>query len=52
VVVDGLILATAVTGVASNNIPVGRQQNRRVELVVSGESIGRPNPDTSALRRR
>jgi outer membrane protein OmpA-like peptidoglycan-associated protein len=38
--------------VASNNIPAGRQQNRRVELVVSGESIGRPNPDTSALRRR
>jgi outer membrane protein OmpA-like peptidoglycan-associated protein len=38
--------------VASNNIPAGRQQNRRVELVVSGESIGRPNPDTSVLRRR
>ena len=38
--------------VASNDVAAGRQQNRRVELVVSGESIGRPNPDTSALRRR
>jgi outer membrane protein OmpA-like peptidoglycan-associated protein len=28
--------------VASNTIAAGRQQNRRVELVVSGESIGRP----------
>ena len=27
--------------VASNDTPAGRQQNRRVELVVSGESIGR-----------
>ena len=27
--------------VASNASPAGRQQNRRVELVVSGESIGR-----------
>ena len=27
--------------VASNTTPAGRQQNRRVELVVSGESIGR-----------
>jgi outer membrane protein OmpA-like peptidoglycan-associated protein len=27
--------------VASNATPAGRQQNRRVELVVSGESIGR-----------
>ena len=27
--------------VASNATPTGRQQNRRVELVVSGESIGR-----------
>jgi outer membrane protein OmpA-like peptidoglycan-associated protein len=26
--------------VASNDTPAGRQQNRRVELVVSGESIG------------
>jgi len=25
--------------VASNDTPAGRQQNRRVELVVSGESI-------------
>jgi outer membrane protein OmpA-like peptidoglycan-associated protein len=28
--------------VASNTVAAGRQQNRRVELVVSGESIGRP----------
>jgi outer membrane protein OmpA-like peptidoglycan-associated protein len=27
--------------VATNDTPAGRQQNRRVELVVSGESIGR-----------
>jgi len=26
--------------VASNDTPTGRQQNRRVELVVSGQSIG------------
>jgi outer membrane protein OmpA-like peptidoglycan-associated protein len=26
--------------VASNDTPVGRQQNRRVELVVSGDPIG------------
>ncbi len=38
--------------VASNDVPAGRQQNRRVELVVSGESIGRPTPDPAALRRR
>ncbi len=38
--------------VASNDVAAGRQQNRRVELVVSGESIGRPSPDTAALRRR
>jgi outer membrane protein OmpA-like peptidoglycan-associated protein len=37
--------------VASNDIPAGRQQNRRVELVVSGESIGRPQ-ESAALRRR
>jgi flagellar motor protein MotB len=29
--------------VASNDTPTGRQQNRRVELVVSGESIGGSN---------
>jgi outer membrane protein OmpA-like peptidoglycan-associated protein len=28
--------------VATNDTPAGRQQNRRVELVVSGESIGGP----------
>jgi outer membrane protein OmpA-like peptidoglycan-associated protein len=38
--------------VASNDVPAGRQQNRRVELVVSGASIGRPTPDPAALRRR
>jgi outer membrane protein OmpA-like peptidoglycan-associated protein len=27
--------------VATNDTAAGRQQNRRVELVVSGESIGR-----------
>ena len=26
--------------VASNDTPTGRQQNRRVELIVSGDSIG------------
>jgi outer membrane protein OmpA-like peptidoglycan-associated protein len=28
--------------VASNDTPVGRQQNRRVELIVAGDSIGTP----------
>jgi len=27
--------------VASNDTPEGRQRNRRVELVVNGESIGK-----------
>ena len=35
--------------VASNNDAGGRQQNRRVELVVSGDAIG--NPATSAVSR-
>ncbi len=38
--------------VASNDVSAGRQQNRRVELVVSGTSIGRPTLDPAALRRR
>jgi len=38
--------------VASNDSPAGRQQNRRVELVVSGESIGRTPADLSSPRRR
>jgi outer membrane protein OmpA-like peptidoglycan-associated protein len=38
--------------VVSNNIASGRQQNRRVELVVSGESIGRPNHGTAGMRPR
>jgi len=37
--------------VASNTSSAGRQQNRRVELVVSGEAIGVPvNPTTGRLR--
>jgi len=37
--------------VASNDIAAGRQQNRRVELVVSGESIGHPTPGLTGTRR-
>jgi outer membrane protein OmpA-like peptidoglycan-associated protein len=33
--------------VASNSTAAGRQQNRRVELVVSGESIGRATASSS-----
>jgi outer membrane protein OmpA-like peptidoglycan-associated protein len=37
--------------VASNRNSVGRQQNRRVELLVSGEAIGNPvNATTGSLR--
>jgi len=37
--------------VASNNNSTGRQQNRRVELLVSGEAIGKPvNATTGSLR--
>lgn len=37
--------------VASNDNSAGRQQNRRVELLVSGEAIGHPvNPTTGNLR--
>jgi outer membrane protein OmpA-like peptidoglycan-associated protein len=37
--------------VASNDSAAGRQQNRRVEMVVSGDVIGQPNtPTTSSLR--
>ena len=37
--------------VASNGNSAGRQQNRRVELVVSGDAIGNPaNPTTGSLR--
>jgi outer membrane protein OmpA-like peptidoglycan-associated protein len=37
--------------VASNENSAGRQQNRRVELLVSGEAIGNPvNPTTGSLR--
>jgi len=37
--------------VASNDSSAGRQQNRRVELLVSGEAIGKPvNATTGSLR--
>ena len=37
--------------VTSNDTSSGRQQNRRVELLVSGEAIGSPvNPTTGSLR--
>ncbi len=37
--------------VASNDNSAGRQQNRRVELLVSGDAIGTPvNPTTGSLR--
>jgi len=37
--------------VASNDNSSGRQQNRRVELLVSGEAIGNPvNATTGSLR--
>jgi len=36
--------------VASNDTPAGRQQNRRVELVVSGESIGAGTSATPPTR--
>lgn len=37
--------------VASNGTSAGRQQNRRVELLVSGDAIGNPvNPTTGNLR--
>lgn len=37
--------------VASNETPAGRQQNRRVELVVSGEAIGTETEPPSVTRR-
>jgi hypothetical protein len=37
--------------VSSNDNSAGRQQNRRVELLVSGDAIGTPvNPSTGNLR--
>jgi outer membrane protein OmpA-like peptidoglycan-associated protein len=34
--------------IASNDTPEGRQQNRRVELVLSGDAIGGANDETTA----
>ncbi|HUZ46219.1 MAG TPA: OmpA family protein [Terriglobia bacterium] len=36
--------------VATNDTAAGRQQNRRVELIVSGEAIGTANPITGSLQ--
>jgi outer membrane protein OmpA-like peptidoglycan-associated protein len=36
--------------IASNDTAAGRQQNRRVELIVSGESIGTATPATPVTR--
>jgi outer membrane protein OmpA-like peptidoglycan-associated protein len=36
--------------VASNDNAAGRQQNRRVEMVVSGEIIGQPISESSSIR--
>jgi len=36
--------------VATNDTAAGRQQNRRVELIVSGEAIGTANPTTGSLQ--
>jgi outer membrane protein OmpA-like peptidoglycan-associated protein len=39
------------SAVASNDNAAGRQQNRRVELLVSGDAIGNPvNPQTGSLQ--
>jgi outer membrane protein OmpA-like peptidoglycan-associated protein len=35
--------------VASNDSPEGRQRNRRVELVVSGDAIGKALPPGTAI---
>jgi outer membrane protein OmpA-like peptidoglycan-associated protein len=34
--------------IASNDTPEGRQQNRRVELVLSGDAIGEANPSATS----
>ena len=53
-VVTGSVSATGfgnTSPVASNDNSAGRQENRRVELVVSGEAIGSPvNTTTGSLR--
>ena len=38
--------------VASNDTTVGRQLNRRVEMIVSGDIIGQPNGQTGPISRR
>jgi hypothetical protein len=38
--------------VASNDDAVGRQLNRRVEMIVSGDIIGQPNGATGPISRR
>jgi outer membrane protein OmpA-like peptidoglycan-associated protein len=37
--------------VATNDSSAGRQQNRRVELIVSGEAIGQPTETTTGSLR-
>jgi outer membrane protein OmpA-like peptidoglycan-associated protein len=36
--------------VATNDTAAGRQENRRVELIVSGDAIGTANRTTGSLR--
>jgi outer membrane protein OmpA-like peptidoglycan-associated protein len=38
--------------IASNDTPEGRQQNRRVELILSGDAIGTDAPPQTAAQRQ